>query len=110
MQEREEAEKLYPTDEAAAREAAKTFEPDEDLQAAQAQAGVAAAPAADTEMAEASQKGPTPEQMIAVKAAIANATTLDEIQRLEAALTTGQLPSEFDVEADGSKPEGMEVG
>jgi U2 small nuclear ribonucleoprotein A' len=123
-QERKEAEKLYPNDEAAAQAAAKTFEPDEDLQAAQAQAGVSN----DAEMSEAStaqaskstSKGPTAQQLVAVKAAIANAATLEEIQRLEAALTTGQLPSEFDVESGTGaaantsngeqQPEAMQVG
>lgn len=104
VQERKEAEKLYPDDEAAALAASNTFEPDEDLQAAQAQAGV------DTEMTDApastsgkaaGKAGPTPQQLIAVKAAIANAATLEEIQRLEAALVTGSLPSEF-TEGGGS--------
>ena len=53
----------------------KTFEPTEDLEAAKAQAGQAeqsrqaeqAAPAA------AKPKGPSPEQLLAIKAAIANA-------------------------------------
>ena len=35
-----------------------------------------------------------------VKAAIANASTLEEIQRLEAALVTGALPSEFKDDGD----------
>jgi hypothetical protein len=33
--------------------------------------------------------------LLALKAAIANAATLEEIQRLEGALTTGIVPSEF---------------
>ena len=103
VQERKEAEKLYPDDAAAALAASNTFEPDEDLQAAQAQAGVDAemtdAPAAST--SGKGKAGPTPQQLIAVKAAIANAATLEEIQRLEAALVTGSLPSEF-TEGGGS--------
>lgn len=77
------------------------------MAAAKAQAGV------DTDMAEASTSkavagkgsGPTAQQLIAVKAAIANASTLEEIQRLESALVSGSLPSEF---KDGGDP--MVVG
>ena len=36
--------------------------------------------------------GPTPEQLLALKAAIANAATLEEVTRLEQALTTGIVP------------------
>ena len=116
MQERKEAEKLYPNDEAAALAASRTFEPDEDLQAAQAQAGV------DTEMAEASTSKPaaaaaagkaaalSAQQQIAVKAAIANAATLEEIQRLEAALVTGSLPSEFQESGGGGGGGGSATG
>lgn len=46
------------------------------------------------------QKGPTPEQITAIKAAIANAQTLEEVQRLETALTTGHLPSESQVDGE----------
>lgn len=38
-------------------------------------------------------KGPTPESLTAIKAAIANASTLEEVQRLEKALKTGIVPS-----------------
>ena len=60
--------------------------------------------------------------MVAIKAAIANAQTVEEIQRLEEALKTGHLPSEIRVDgggggkaappdADGGdKPDAMEVG
>lgn len=41
------------------------------------------------------RKGPSPEQITAIKAAIANAQTLEEVQRLENALTSGHLPSEL---------------
>ena len=37
------------------------------------------------------RKGPTPEQQTALKAAIANAQTLAEVQRLEDALRSGQV-------------------
>eukprot|EP00195_Chlamydomonas_chlamydogama_P008019 CAMPEP_0202898158 /NCGR_PEP_ID=MMETSP1392-20130828/6745_1 /ASSEMBLY_ACC=CAM_ASM_000868 /TAXON_ID=225041 /ORGANISM="Chlamydomonas chlamydogama, Strain SAG 11-48b" /LENGTH=267 /DNA_ID=CAMNT_0049584009 /DNA_START=42 /DNA_END=845 /DNA_ORIENTATION=- len=106
QKEREEAQKMFPTDEAAAQQAAKTFEPEEDLQAAQAQAGVQ--PAGEAEKAK---QGLTPQQVVAIKAAIANASTLEEIQRLESALTTGQLPSEVQIDGNGGEqPEAMEVG
>ena len=39
--------------------------------------------------------GPTPEQLLALKAAIANAATLEEVTRLEQALTTGIVPSDM---------------
>jgi len=38
---------------------------------------------------------PTPEQITAIKAAIANTHTLEEAARLEKALNTGQVPAEF---------------
>ena len=39
----------------------------------------------------------TPAQRTAVQAAIANAATLEEVQRLEAALSSGQMPSSVKV-------------
>ena len=42
-----------------------------------------------------SPAGPTPEQLLALKAAIANAATLEEVTRLEQALTTGIVPSDM---------------
>lgn len=39
---------------------------------------------------------PLPEQLTAIKAAIANAQTLEEVQRLEAALKQGQMPSQLE--------------
>ncbi|KAJ3683591.1 hypothetical protein LUZ60_013818 [Juncus effusus] len=39
--------------------------------------------------------GPTPEQITAIKAAIVNSQTLEEVARLEKALSTGQIPAEF---------------
>ncbi|KAF0933994.1 hypothetical protein E2562_021053 [Oryza meyeriana var. granulata] len=38
---------------------------------------------------------PTPEQITAIKAAIVNSQTLEEVVRLEKALSTGQVPAEF---------------
>ena len=62
------------------------------------------------------RKGPSPEQITAIKAAIANAQTLEEVQRLENALTSGHLPSELQKDAtaqnghkeDGSEPDGTD--
>lgn len=68
---------------------APTFDPEEDLAEAEAAAG--AAPA----VVEVPSKGPTSAQLTSIKAAIANAATLDEVQRLENALKTGHVPSEF---------------
>ena len=45
--------------------------------------------------ASAPPAGPTPEQLLALKAAIANAATLEEVTRLEQALTTGIVPSDM---------------
>lgn len=61
------------------------------------QAEAAAAPAAE---APGIRKGPAPEQATAIKAAIAAATTLEEVRRLEEALKTGHLPSEVAVGAE----------
>ena len=43
----------------------------------------------------------TPAQRTAVQAAIANAATLEEVQRLEAALSSGQMPSSVQVRLRG---------
>lgn len=40
---------------------------------------------------------PTPEQIIAIKAAIANSHTLEEVARLEKALKSGQLPADLKI-------------
>nr|XP_048318695.1 U2 small nuclear ribonucleoprotein A' [Ziziphus jujuba var. spinosa] len=44
--------------------------------------------------------GPTPEQIIAIKAAIVNSQTLEEVARLEKALKTGQLPADLNTLID----------
>jgi U2 small nuclear ribonucleoprotein A' len=49
---------------------------------------------------EPSRKGPTPEQIIAIKTAIANSQTLEEVARLEKALKQGQLPSDIVLPGD----------
>ncbi|KAI3863521.1 hypothetical protein MKW92_015389 [Papaver armeniacum] len=43
---------------------------------------------------------PTPEQIIAIKAAIVNSQTLEKVARLEQALKSGQLPAEFNIPGD----------
>ncbi|XP_060205328.1 U2 small nuclear ribonucleoprotein A' [Lycium barbarum] len=40
---------------------------------------------------------PTPEQIIAIKAAIVNSQTLEEVARLEQALKSGQLPADLNI-------------
>ena len=49
----------------------------------------------DAEGGEPEKKGPTPQQLLALKAAIANAETLEEVQRLEEALSSGTVPSDL---------------
>lgn len=95
--ERTEAEKMFGGQEAPV---AATFEPDEELAAAQGKAAAAAEPTL--------RKGPTPEQVMAIKSAIAAASTLDEVRRLENALTSGQMPSELLEKAQNG--EAMEEG
>ncbi|KAL4450147.1 hypothetical protein ABPG77_010816 [Micractinium sp. CCAP 211/92] len=93
LTEREEAERMYG---AAPEQAAQTtFEPDEELK--QAEAAVVAPAAAPPAQ---QRTGPTPEQITAIKAAIAAASTLEEVRRLEDALKTGHLPSEITVGAE----------
>mmetsp|Transcript_5771 Transcript_5771/g.6631 ORF Transcript_5771/g.6631 Transcript_5771/m.6631 type:complete len:269 (-) Transcript_5771:537-1343(-) len=64
---------------------AKTFEPGEAVKAAEVPAEEAPA---------AKPTGPTQEQLTAIKIAIANAQTLEEVARLEKALKTGIMPTE----------------
>jgi len=56
---------------------------------------VGGAEAMDAEGGEPEKKGPTPQQLLALKAAIANAETLEEVQRLEEALSSGTVPSDL---------------
>jgi U2 small nuclear ribonucleoprotein A' len=44
---------------------------------------------------DAKPSGPTPEQLTALKVAIANAETLEEVSRLENALKSGVVPSDL---------------
>ena len=43
------------------------------------------------------KKAPNAAELTAIKAAIANASTMEEVERLENALKTGVLPSEMQV-------------
>lgn len=85
----------------AGREAGKQthFDPDEELAKIEAK---------QAQKIPAVRKGPTPEQITAIKAAIANASTLEEVQRLEQALRSGHLPSQIQV--GGSGPAAMDEG
>jgi U2 small nuclear ribonucleoprotein A' len=73
--EREEAKRLFPDDGPATKKA-KTFTPGEGV-------------------APAKKQGPTPEQILAIKARIASAQTIEEVQVLEKALRSGMLPSDM---------------
>jgi len=84
QKERDEANRVFPDDGPAAKKA-KTFTPGE-----------------GTKLVE--KAGPTPQQILAIKAAIANAKTLEEVTRLERALRTGMLPEEL----GGPKPAGAD--
>src|SRR5689334_22115170 len=81
MQERADAVKLFPTEAEAAAHGAKTFEVDAEFEAQQAalaaqqpQQPAASQPEAAAVAAEPVKKGPTAEDMLTIKAAIANAT------------------------------------
>ena len=46
------------------------------------------------------RKGPTKEQLLAINAAIASASTIEEVARLEEPLQTGQVPSSMSIKED----------
>ena len=83
--ERELAEKTFGADDGAAARA-KTFTPGDGLE-----------DKAEKEEEKAAPSGPTPEQLMALKVAIANAETLDEVARLENALKTGVVPKDLEI-------------
>jgi U2 small nuclear ribonucleoprotein A' len=120
MQDREAADKQFG--ESAAAAASNTFEPGEGLDQQQQHEngdadmadGEGAGAAVAGEAAEGAAGGgvpvkatavskPTPEQLTAIQAAIANAATLEEVQRLEQALQGGTLPSEFQFSEGGKE-------
>lgn len=90
QKERLEASKLFASQEAEElikKEAVKTSVPVE-----------VAAPTEEPKADQASKPvGPTPEQIIAIKAAIVNSQTLEEVARLEQALKSGQLPADLNI-------------
>lgn len=94
--ERLEAEKLFASKEAeeeARKEPAKTFTPGE------------VPTVVETPVEDQAPKAvaPTPEQILAIKAAIANSQTLEEVARLEKALKSGQLPADLKIPGDDVK-------
>lgn len=94
--ERLEAEKQFASREAeeeARKEPAKTFIPGE------------VPTSLETPIEDQAPKvvAPTPEQILAIKAAIANSQTLEEVARLEKALKSGQLPVDLKIPGDDVK-------
>ncbi|KAG5523172.1 hypothetical protein RHGRI_035105 [Rhododendron griersonianum] len=88
QKERIEAQRLFSSQEAeeqAKKESAKTVIPVE----------VASTPEVSREEQTPKTVAPTPEQIIAIKAAIVNSQTLEEVARLEKALQSGQLPADL---------------
>ncbi|KAM1083024.1 hypothetical protein FF1_021629 [Malus domestica] len=51
---------------------------------------------------------PTPEQIMKIKAAIVNSSTLEEVARLEKALKSGQLPADLEIFDDDAEPNSVE--
>ncbi|CAN0928435.1 U2 small nuclear ribonucleoprotein A' [Linum grandiflorum] len=95
--ERAEAENLFASkevEEEAKKEVAKTPAPAE----VQNEADAA------EEQQTAKVVGPTPEQILAIKAAIVNSQTLEEVARLEKALSTGQIPADLHMLDDIHQP------
>ncbi|XP_007049957.2 PREDICTED: U2 small nuclear ribonucleoprotein A' [Theobroma cacao] len=93
VKERLEAENLFASkevEEEMKKESAKTFTPEEVPKV--------------SEVAQEEQMpkvvAPTPEQILAIKAAIVNSQTLEEVARLEKALKTGQLPADLKIPGD----------
>ncbi|GLJ45671.1 hypothetical protein SUGI_0961290 [Cryptomeria japonica] len=98
QKERLEAEKFFASKEAeedAKREPVKTFTPGE----------VPMVTEAPSEQQAPKAVPPTPEQILAIKAAIANSQTLQEVATLEKALKSGQLPADLKISDDDMKIE-----
>jgi hypothetical protein len=101
LQEREDAAKVYGTlEQQQQQHADNTFEPGEglpeDLPAAadgEEAADGAAAGADDAAAAAKPTAAPSADQLTAIKAAVANAQTLEDAWRLEQALKAGDMPS-----------------
>jgi U2 small nuclear ribonucleoprotein A' len=77
--------------------------------AAAASAREDAAAAGAAAAAAKARAGPTPAQMLALKAAIAAAATLDEVSRLEKALATGVMPADVALVGDEGGAAAMEA-
>ncbi|KAK9919002.1 hypothetical protein WJX75_008625 [Coccomyxa subellipsoidea] len=108
QKERQEAEQLFAAEPDLVT-ADRTFEPGEGL--AEADAPTSADAEMEAAPAEpATQKGPTPQQLTAIKAAIANAATLEEVARLEEALRTGHMPSQLTENGVNGGAAAMEEG
>ncbi|KAI8470591.1 MAG: leucine-rich repeat-domain-containing protein [Monoraphidium minutum] len=92
QKERDAAAKLAADGLDAVAAASNTFEPGEGLDA---NGGGEGEGGGEGDAAPRAAAAPTAEQLTAIKAAIANAQTLEEAERLEAALREGKLPSEL---------------
>ncbi|XP_058092754.1 U2 small nuclear ribonucleoprotein A' [Magnolia sinica] len=93
QKERAEAEKLFASKEAeeeVKKASVKTFTPGEVLHV----------PEVSKDEQTPKVVAPTPEQIIAIKAAIVNSQTLEEVARLEQALKSGQLPADMKIPDD----------
>ncbi|CAK9186869.1 unnamed protein product [Ilex paraguariensis] len=93
QKEQMEADSLFASqkaEEEAKKESAKTFVPGE----------ITSTPEVSTEEQTPKVVAPTPEQIIAIKAAIVNSQTLEEVARLEQALKSGQLPADLNIDND----------
>lgn len=93
--ERLEARNLFSSkevEEEAKKESVKTFVPGE----------VENASKPVEEKQTSTMSAPTPEQIIAIKAAIVNSQTLEEVARLEQALKSGQLPADLNLLEDNT--------
>ncbi|KAA8542031.1 hypothetical protein F0562_023183 [Nyssa sinensis] len=89
--ERLEAANLFASEEAeeeAKKTSVKTFVPGE----------IPSTPEVPKEEQTPKMVAPTPEQIIAIKAAIVNSQTLEEVARLEQALKSGQLPADLNID------------
>eukprot|EP00262_Sarcandra_glabra_P014305 TRINITY_DN4162_c0_g1_i1.p1 TRINITY_DN4162_c0_g1~~TRINITY_DN4162_c0_g1_i1.p1 ORF type:complete len:286 (-),score=64.51 TRINITY_DN4162_c0_g1_i1:362-1219(-) len=89
QKEKTEAQNLFASKEAE-KEPVKTFTPGE----------IPHVPEVSKEEQTPKVVAPTPEQIIAIKAAIVNSQTLEEVARLEQALKSGQLPADLKIPDD----------
>ncbi|XP_074280392.1 U2 small nuclear ribonucleoprotein A' [Silene latifolia] len=97
QKERVEAEKLF---------ASKEAEDEAKKIAAQTPVEVPIAKEVSKEESAPKSVAPTPEQILAIKAAIVSSQTLEEVARLEKALKSGQLPADLKIPDDPNTNEG----